>query len=353
MRLQKSNSFIGVSSYFILDDNDLIYLSLSKEINRIGNINWKFAFKGICYPKYINKEDLFVQYRRENEIKDLTKHISILTGKEELEIIPKHYQFICADYFGNLVFRSKNEDRTSSIHYLDKNKYTLIWSAPLDFKAIEGVENGLIINNKNSNNITLIKLETGSSKWQFDISKLETWNDYDGRLRKTEVSRILGIYNTDLFIYLNSGRILVLDLETGAKRTIIANDKNIDQGAFNSAFMSSIELDVKTGRLKQLIKQRYTEVNLSTFEVFQVHIEDMVSSKIENMSKFVFDNNHIYFIDRNHSKIGILSRNELKLISNYKLNIDDKVKPKEIKLFNNNIYVLDDQNVLHILKMEE
>ena len=201
-------------------------------------------------------------------------------------------------------------------------------------------------------------LEDGGEIWSYDVTNLGTWQDYDSSEKIIQVSRILGIYEDHVYLYLNSGKVLILNVETGEKISVLENDKNTDQGSFSGMFMNAIELDESKGKLIQLFNQRYTEVDLNTKVVTQIHLEDMKSLNLENMSRFVYDDDHIFFTDKNHQKLGALNRSTLKIDWTYELSQEEISKSeqprygRDLKLRGNRLYVLDNKFTLHIFEKE-
>jgi hypothetical protein len=202
-------------------------------------------------------------------------------------------------------------------------------------------------------------LNDGSLIWTYDVTTLDTWQDYDGREKPTQVAKVLGILEDSIYVYLNSGKILNLDIGSGEKISVIENYKNTDQGSFSGMFMNAIELDGGSGKLIQLFNQRYTEVDLSSNVVIQQYLDDFKKRGLENMSRFVFDSEHIYFSDKNSQTLGALNRSTKKLDWTIKLpqdGIANSKQPrygKELKLKESRLFVLDNKSTLHIFKKED
>lgn len=201
------------------------------------------------------------------------------------------------------------------------------------------------------NNISLID-DNGNIEWKFDTAEIGCWSDYDGSEKQTQVNKILGIYEDKIYILLNSGKILILDIKSGDKITILKNDKHPKFDTFGD----SIELDPNNGKLIQLANQDLIEVDLhNTYTVTLTPLEDMESLNLENYSKFVFDDDFIYFTDYHHYKLGSLNRKTLKIdwIYDFPQDHDQSDNPRfgrELKLFNERLYVIDNKHTLHIFQ---
>lgn len=206
--------------------------------------------------------------------------------------------------------------------------------------------------------IGLYSCLTGDELWTFDTTTLGIWIDYDKTEKTTEVQRVLGELDDKLYIYLNNGKILILNLLTGDKIDLLENDKNTDQGSFKGRFMSAIQLDKKYSKLIQLFNQRYTEVDIQNKTVSQIHIEDMIRNNLTNMNGFVFDDDLIYFSDRNECKVATLNRKTMQIdwvhtfYENESCEIGGNRFGRDLKLSGHRLYVLDNKHTLHVFEKE-
>ncbi len=210
------------------------------------------------------------------------------------------------------------------------------------------------------NNLELnaIDNENGDLIWSFDFLQFPTWLDYDGSEKPTELQKLLGVYEDGLYISLTSGKILVLDVITGKQVALLINDKNKDQGYFNGHFSKVLELDEKSGMLIQLFNDRFTTINLKTYEVIERTVQEMSDQKLYNKDNFVFDDEYIYFTEKYNKKIGAFNRSTLKLDwltslhQENLMNIQDEPYGRQLKLHDNRLYVLDSHNTLHIFEKD-
>lgn len=255
-------------------------------------------------------------------------------------------------------------DRIISSEKEERNRYLISrlksgeveWRIQLKIGKHIFLDQDILINSQylDDGRINAYKLLDGSEIWNFDTTTIGTWQDYDGSEKPTQVTKVLGIYEGIIYIYLNSGKILLLDSDSGEKITVLKNDKHPKFDTFGD----SIELDIESGKLIQLARQDLIEVDLQTREVSMTRIEDMNSSNIENASRIAYDNTHIYFTDKNAQTLGALNRYTHKLDWIYKLpqeRISKSEQPrfgKDIKLKDNIFYVLDNKNTLHIFDKE-
>lgn len=238
---------------------------------------------------------------------------------------------------------------------LNLEKGNILWE-----KKIENlpffITDKLLISAQNSR-IKKVNIN-GIEEWTYNTTQLGTWAEYDGRTMQTEVRKILGVLDEKLYIYLTSGRVLVLDINTGEKIGFIKNDKNIDQGSFFGMFMKAIELDKANNKLILLFNERYTEVNLESLSVSETHIDDMKMHNISNMSEFVFDDEYIYFSDRYECKLAALNRKTMRIdwIHSFSdtasCELGGSHHGRHLKLHNGRLYVVDNKHTLHIFEHE-
>lgn len=208
------------------------------------------------------------------------------------------------------------------------------------------------------NILGLYSCAKGEEIWTFDTNTFGSWIDYDKAEKQTEVSKVLGELDNKLYVYLNNGKILIINLHSGEKLDVVENDKNTDQSVFHGRFMSTIQLDVQNNKLIQLFNQRYTEIDIQSKTVTQVHLEDMTGNNLSNMHDFVFDDHHICFFDQNECKIASLNRKTMQLDWVYALSDSNTCEiggsryGRNIKLKDNRLYVLDNKHTLHIFERQ-
>ena len=309
-----------------------------------GNLRKCSIYKGVAYVAIADKETGF----------EKTYLVHLTDGKYLESNIS---DFIITSISGDgraLVFKY-NSDYTRNTYCIQLSNEKVIWETNLKDLPSFVDDNNLISAFKKS--ISSIDGK-GQKRWEYDTSELGNWSDYDGKEKTTEVSRILGVRNEALYSYLNNGSILVLNIKSGEKIAVVENDKNTDQGSFSGMFMKAIELDKESGKLIQLFNQRYTEVDLESNVVKQLFLDDFKDQGIGNMSRFVYDSDHIYFTDKNSQTLGALNRTTHKLDWTHKLSqegVSESEQPRygrELKLNGDRLYVLDNKNTLHIFEKE-
>jgi len=255
----------------------------------------------------------------------------------------------------NLAFGLKYDlNFNETLALLDLNNQTIIWEKPN--MKLPSVYNDIPIY-AIKNEVIRYNLE-GNELWAFDTNTLGIWIDYDKREQETAVRRVIGELDGRIYIYLNSGKVLVLDVETGDILKKLVNDKYVSEHWFNGNFGYFIEIDRQNKKLIQLAQKSYTEVNLATYEVTQIDLKESMPINLENDHNIVFDETHIYFSDRYNCKLASLNRTTMQIDWVHQLSdpktceIDGNRHGKDLKLYGNRLYVLDNKSTLHIFEKE-
>jgi len=256
---------------------------------------------------------------------------------------------------GDRIISSEKEERNRYLICCLRNG-ELKWKIPLKIGKHIFLDQDILFNSQylDDGKINAYDLSDGSVIWNYDTTILGTWQDYDGREKQTQISKVLGVFDSKLYIYLNSGKILLLDIDSGKKIAVLKNNKHPKFDTFGN----SIELDIRSNKLIQLANQDLIEIDLESLEVSQTVIEDMKSFGLGNFSKVVFDSGHIFFTDKNNMTLGALNRSTQKLDWIHKLSqkgVSESERPrygKDLKLKDGRLYVLDNKNTLHIFEKE-
>lgn len=235
---------------------------------------------------------------------------------------------------------------------LNLEKGNILWE-----KKIENlpffITDKLLISAQNSR-IKKVNIN-GIEEWTYNTTQLGTWTEYDGRTEQTEVRRILGVLDEKLYIYLNSGKVLVLDINTGEKKLLISNQC---PNSINGSFGFTIELDKNNKQLIQLGGENLFVHDLKINKTSCTIINDMVKSKLNNYELIVFDDEYIYFSDRYECKLATLNRKTMRI--DWIHSLSDTVgcemggsrHGRHLKLHNGRLYVVDNKHTLHIFERE-
>ncbi|QFZ53942.1 hypothetical protein FEZ18_03510 [Oceanihabitans sp. IOP_32] len=338
--------------YFIQDAFVVLYKEVVRCFDLSQNLLWEKLIPGNSTNCIIYREHAYIEFINKESGFEKTITLDVNTG----DVVDRDLE--------NYMLRSvSNEGYAIALKYNpDYSTNTFCIQLPFRVKWEKQIEDlplfidGEYLVSGVKNRITSIG-DNGKIDWKFDTSELGNWSDYDGKEKTTEILRILGVRNEALYSYLNNGKILVLDIKTGKKILVIENDKNTDQGSFSGMFMNAVELDEESGRLIQLFNQRYTEVDLNSVSVSQEFLNEMEEQGLKNMSRFVFNHDHIYFADKNNSKVGALDRVTKKIDWTYELSQDGVTEQSRyargLKLNSNRLYVLDNKSSLHIFERQD
>ncbi len=282
------NDFISIIT---TDGNCLIY----KNHNKGNYTNIEGMFSGLCF---YSGNELFLNEGFTSRVIDINSYNSLKISCK-VEIVK-----------GNRIIASEKEERQRYLISRLMNQSTE-WKIPLKKGKHILLEQNILVNSKYLDDGVLYgyDLYNGLLIWTFEISRLGKWIDYDGTEKKIQVEKLLGSYKGKVYLYLNSGKILLLDIESGKKICVLENDKDSNYNTFGN----SIELDVENNSLVQLAKQDLIEIDLTSSEVSQTPIEAMKSSTLENYSYIPFDSDNIYFTDKNNQTLGALNRKTHKL----------------------------------------
>lgn len=354
MRLLREINNI-TAHYFPLAGNDFIVTTFSNEIIKLGAVCWEHKFSGIKYPKMVYGDNLFVQQREEGSLKEGTGCIDLKTGKQKkLNFLQSSVLLTCLFQESKVLARHKDQDRKKTIQLIDIKSLKIDWTIDTDLQRVWGFDKGILGQFRGKNEFVFLDIIDGTIAWHYNLSALDTWLDHDGRKKQTRVNKIIGVQDDTIYALLNSGKVLLLDIKSGEKITVLKNDRHPKFDTFGN----SIELDFKSNKLIQLANQDFIEVDLESLEISLTPIEDMKSSGLENFSNVVFDSDHVYFTDKNSQTLGALNRYTHKLDWIYKLpqeRLSKSEQPRygrELKLKDNIFYVLDNKNTLHIFDKE-
>jgi outer membrane protein assembly factor BamB len=201
---------------------------------------------------------------------------------------------------------------------------------------------------------TLYDIDSGEEKWSHDISEYSPWIDFHGKRKDVEVSKFLGVFREDLWVALNNGKILILNVQTGERKHVIGNPHfsyPFEKNVFPST--DDMVMDNKNSRVVGLFMHSHWEVDLETFNVNHVYLEDHFDEfKIHSSGVSAIDDAFIYFVDKDNGKVGVFNRGTHRLAWQYAFPQpgDLQTFPLSLQKHGDTIYVLDSDDTLHIFK---
>ncbi len=345
--------------FFLLENNDIVYLSTENQIIRTGSVNWTSFFSGFKYPNTIYNNLILCQQRKVDELKEETHFLSLIDGTEIENNSMINFLIVSEIiYDSKLIVKYKDEYKNKVTVLFDLKTESIEWIYRFNIKYYLTHKLGILCKNEFNKKVVFLDTVSGEELWTLDTTALGKWQDYNKTDKQTEVSRVIGEFEEKLYLYLNNGKILVLDIQNGKHLKVLFNDKYNSAGRFNESFDYNIQIDNKNRKLIQLFRHDYTEVNLDTYEVIHDKIAAFEFNKLENTGSIVFDDNYIYFSDRNECKVASFNRQTYEVDWVHALSdphtgeVDGSRFGKDQKLYGNILYVLDNKHTLHIFKKE-
>jgi len=218
-----------------------------------------------------------------------------------------------------------------------------------------------------SKKASCISIDNGALIWQFSELSNYNWQqksvyqDESPYEVKAEVIIFLGVYNNLLWLVLNRGSLLALDINTGEVKKHIFQGKSI--GTFpkileNAAFSIYSFLDEQEGKIVSLFQEFYLEYDLEKLDDYFEY-----SSFAESSKKFGLglnrigghDAEYIYaWEDGGNNRFAIFSREKKEIIWCGEIPEVKGLFPAllDVKYGAGKLYVLDKNNTLHIFEKE-
>jgi outer membrane protein assembly factor BamB len=194
--------------------------------------------------------------------------------------------------------------------------------------------------------IARIHPEKLDTQWTFSLASLGTWTDLFGFEKKVAVTNIIGAYEEDLWIGLNNGKVLVVNVESG-----VINYSSQLNGVFPAT--GAMYVDDKNQKIIGLFMYSYWEVDMKTLKVSHHDLESHFrEQEIHSFGVLQFDEDYIYFFDKDNCKVGILDRNTIRLIWQYTIpqSTEEQAFPMEIQKIKDTLYILDNSNTLRVFR---
>lgn len=351
--LYEKDIYINVSqidisnSYTIIWYDNLILINNKELVS--GNINYFKRFKN-SFLVEINEVDIVYIYDLNNFSRiQVDKIGEFLTEKIIL--------------IGNW-----NQDYTKRVtKAIDFKDNIELWKSEKTLLKPFGFNNDSFFS-LNNNFICLNKVISSETFWQYDLSTKYNWQqradyiDQSPLEKQAEVIKFLGVYKNELWLVLNSGALLALDIETGTESRYIKEGKMIigesDFEDFKGYFGYDTVLDEESGLIFNLNRHFYLEYNINSFNTYFDSYSFKESSQEHKLNlNYVggFDKEHIYSYEgSDNNRFAIFSREKKEIIWSSEI---EEVKGKfpairDLQYGAGKIYVLDHDNTLHIFERE-
>ena len=211
--------------------------------------------------------------------------------------------------------------------------------------------------------------------WEFPFSSLGKGKDYNTDEEfDYEVEQFVGIYNNILWVYIERGGFIGLDIQTGElkhrilgipKRNLLGKvDSYVDSEEFYIFYRAKFILDDKKGIIIGLIADRFFEIDLNKEKVTPMLYGMWDKMEKMNLKKYGVNGNTslqgdlLYFYNDKELQFGILDINTKEIIYISEpiavVERDDSfTRLRDLKVSENKVYILDSNHTLHIFEREK
>ena len=346
--------------------------------------------------QYISNVDNFLivddklYFSNGKEVIDERGH-SILNSPLSLQFLNyKEPYFYIPDIYGNTYLIMENEVRflkdifikdviSDSLLLVSKDKKTAVFDIKnnefhyvLNFRIFKFLEWKKKYFLKNKNNIQGIEICTGQFLWEFPLSSLGKGKDYSTDEEfDYEVEQFVGIYNNILWVYIERGGFIGLDIQTGELKHRILGipkgnllgkvDSYVDSEEFYIFYRAKFILDEKKGIIIGLIADRFFEIDLNKEKITPMLYGMWDKMEKMNLKKYGVSGNTslqgdlLYFYNDKELQFGILDINTKEIIYISEpiavVERDDSfTRLRDLKVSENKVYILDSNHTLHIFE---
>lgn len=219
------------------------------------------------------------------------------------------------------------------------------------------------------------KIDSDSIFWEFPLSSLGKGKDYSTDEEfDYEVEQFVGIYNNILWVYIERGGFIGLDIQTGELKHRILGipkgnllgkvDSYVDSEEFYIFYRAKFILDEKKGIIIGLIADRFFEIDLNKEKITPMLYGMWDKMEKMNLKKYGVNGNTslqgdlLYFYNDKELQFGVLDINTKEIIYVSEpiavVEIDDSfTRLRDLKVSENKVYILDSNHTLHIFEREE
>ena len=345
----------NVDNFLVVDDK--LYFSNGKEvIDEKGHsiLNCPLSLQFLNY-----KEPYFY-------IPDIYGNTYLIMEKETRFLKDIFIKKVISDSF---LLVSK--DKKTAILNIINNEFHYILNSRI-FKFLEWKEKLFF---KNKNTIQGIEIYTGQFLWEFSLSSLGKGKDYNTDEEfDYEVEQFVGIYNNILWVYIERGGFIGLDIQTGELKHRILGipkgnllgkvDSYVDNEEFYIFYRAKFILDEKKGIIIGLIADRFFEIDLNKEKITPMLYGMWDKMEKMNLKKYGVSGNTslqgdlLYFYNDKELQFGILEINTKEIIYVSEpiavVERDDSfTRLRDLKVSENKVFILDSNHTLHIFEREK
>ncbi|WP_238427024.1 hypothetical protein [Capnocytophaga genosp. AHN8471] len=211
--------------------------------------------------------------------------------------------------------------------------------------------------------------------WEFSLSSLGKGKDYNTDEEfNYEVEQFVGIYNNILWVYIERGGFIGLDIQTGELKHRILGipkgnllgkvDSYVDSEEFYIFYRAKFILDEKKGIIIGLIADRFFEIDLNKEKITPMLYGMWDKMEKMNLKKYGVSGNTslqedlLYFYNDKELQFGVLDINTKEFIYVSEpiavVERDDSfTRLRDLKVSENKVYILDSNHTLHIFEREQ
>ena len=219
------------------------------------------------------------------------------------------------------------------------------------------------------------KIDSNSILWEFPLSSLGKGKDYNTDEEfDYEVEQFVGIYNNILWVYIERGGFIGLDIQTGELKHRILGipkgnllgkvDSYVDSEEFYIFYRAKFILDNKKGIIIGLIADRFFEIDLNKEKVTPMLYGMWDKMEKMNLKKYGVNGNTslqgdlLYFYNDKELQFGVLDINTKEIIYiSEPIEVGERddsfTQLKDLKVSENKVYILDSNHTLHIFEREK
>ena len=353
MKYQNIENFPNIDSWKIIDNNCFFVSDdVVKVTGKEGNIPISFPYWGIDFnPSFFNvftnrSVNTFFNYQ----------------GKVINTFEERNFYYYFSD---------------SSFIYYDRESKRLMYN---DLELLRGkmlssyIFDELLFFEK-ENKIQTINFLSGQFLWEFPLASLGKGKDYSTDEEfDYEVEQFVGIYNNILWVYIERGGFIGLDIQTGELKHRILGipkgnllgkvDSYVDSEEFYIFYRAKFILDDKKGIIIGLIADRFFEIDLNKEKVTPMLYGMWDKMEKMNLKKYGVNGNTslqgdlLYFYNDKELQFGVLDINTKEIIYVSEpiavVERDDSfTRLRDLKVSENKVYILDSNHTLHIFEREE
>jgi len=353
MKYQNIENFPNIDSWKIIDNNcffvsDDVVKVTGKEVNiPISFPYWGIDFNPSFFNVFTNRSvNTFFNYQ----------------GKVINTFEERNFYYYFSD---------------SSFIYYDRESKRLMYN---DLELLRGkmlssyIFDELLFFEK-ENKIQTINFLSGQFLWEFPLASLGKGKDYSTDEEfDYEVEQFVGIYNNILWVYIERGGFIGLDIQTGELKHRILGipkgnllgkvDSYVDSEEFYIFYRAKFILDDKKGIIIGLIADRFFEIDLNKEKVTPMLYGMWDKMEKMNLKKYGVNGNTslqgdlLYFYNDKELQFGVLDINTKEIIYVSEpiavVERDDSfTRLRDLKVSENKVYILDSNHTLHIFEREE